>query len=81
MADIGEPSRRHRVVPLEHPIHDTPREPVAPPLPERRVTEPSPLPESEPVDNRSTCLDFIRQFASWRFLYGARLVASYCCPR
>ena len=49
MADIGEPSRRHKVVPLEHPIHDTPREPVGPPFPERRVTEPSPLPELEPV--------------------------------
>ena len=49
MADIGEPSRRHKVIPLEHPIHDTPREPVAPPLPERRIIEPSPLPELEPV--------------------------------
>ena len=43
MADIGEPSRRHKVIPLDHPIRETPREPVAPPLPERRITRAIPF--------------------------------------
>jgi hypothetical protein len=49
MADIGEPSRRHKVIPLEHPIHDTPREPVVPPVPTRPTTDPSRSPELEPA--------------------------------
>ena len=49
MADIGEPSRRHKVIPLEHPIHDTPREPVAPLVPTRPLIDPSRSPELEPA--------------------------------
>jgi hypothetical protein len=49
MADIGEPTRRHKVIPLDQPIRETPEEPVAPPLPDRRTPVPSPSPDLEPV--------------------------------
>lgn len=40
MADIGEPLRRVKIIPLEEPVRG--------PEPERRVPLPPPLPEREP---------------------------------
>ncbi len=51
MADIGKPVRWHTVVPLRHPVPDTPY--VEPALPEKTdptpIREPEKRPELEPV--------------------------------
>jgi hypothetical protein len=49
MANIGEPMRRHHVIPLDHPIAAT-TEPIPSSLPATKPeTQPSESPELEPA--------------------------------